>query len=443
MSEIERKSHEESRRFILRFLIVVWALNMPFLIATSIAEFGTQSPLAQILRLTSENNAGAWWSGMQLLMFGLICLSASGELPKTLGEMKRPLMVLGLAGLCLSADEMGSIHERVSEFGKENFGSGKLALLPFAIIGGGAVGYSVLALFRARASVGNVWLCVCIGFGLFGLVWVQEHIEHAVSFIRPEAKAFRADLEEGSEFVGFSFLLIGSLLLRSRLGRQRSVSSALLPNQFALRVVSLLLLMAIIPVILVRLPFSRAELDIPASGNFGITIPVLLFAISALISVQLSRMCRKERNRWLIVGVTLAGTSLATLVSYPDPFTLPATLGGRTIAWRADWDMFFAIPLLAISGFLLPGLNRIRFAVSVVVVQLLIIALILSRKEWADVIAPYLVSVPVVLYLMRCFKSASVALPDDPIAPPEIGADTEFSFAGRARADGNPVGEIS
>ncbi len=399
MSGIERKSHQESRSVILRFLFVVWTVNMPFLLATFIAEFGTQSTLVQAMRLTSENNAGAWWSGMQLLMFGLICLSTSCELPKTLWDLKRPLIVLGLIGLGLSVDEMGSIHERVAEFGQKYFGSGKLALLPFAIIGGGAVGYSSLALYRARASVGKVWLCVCIGFGLFGLVWVQEHIEHAVSFNRPDAKAWRAVLEEGSELLGFSVLLTGGLLLRSQLGRERSVSSALLPNQFAVRAASLLLLVAIVPVILVRLPYSRAELDVPASGDYGMTVPVLLFAISALIAVQLSRMCRKESNRWLIVGVSLAGTSLATLASYPHPFTLPAALGGRTIAWHADLDMFVAVPLLAIAGFLVPGLNRIRFALFVAAVQLSVTALILSRKEWADLMAPYLVSGPVVIYL--------------------------------------------
>jgi hypothetical protein len=112
-------------------------------------------------------------------------------------------------------------------------------------------------------------------------------------------------------------------------------------------------------------------------------------------------MCRKESNRGLIVGVSLAGTSLATLASYPHPFTLPAALGGRTIAWHADLDMFVAVPLLAIAGFLVPGLNRIRFALFVAAVQLSVTALILSRKEWADLMAPYLVSGPVVIYLMR------------------------------------------
>lgn len=409
MSKIELNSHQESRSVILRFLFLIWILNMPFLLGTFIFQLGNHSKLMQILALTAENNAGAWWSGMQLLLFGLICLSASGELSKTLGEMKCPLIVLGLIGLGLSADEMGSIHERVALFGEKYFGSGKLALLPFAIIGGGAAGYSILALYRARASAGNVWLCVCIGFGLFGLVWVQEHIEHAVSFNRPYAKAWRAVIEEGTELLGFSVLLIGGLLLRSRLGRQRSVSSALLSNQFAVRFASLLSLIAIVPVILVRLPYSRAELGFPRSGDYGVTIPVQLFAISALIAVQLSRMCRKERNPWLIVGVTLAATSLATLVSYPHPFTLPAALGGRTIAWLADLDMFVAVPLLAIAGFLVPGLNRIRLAVFVVAAQLSVTALILSRKEWADLMAPYLVSVPVVFYLI-CRSGSHLSL---------------------------------
>ena len=386
---------------ILRFLFFLWILNMPFLLATFMFQIDSHSKLMLTLALTTENSAAAWLSGMQLLLFGLICFSTSAELPMTTEGMRRALILLGLIGLALSTDEMGSIHERVAGFGNDHFGSGKPALLPFAIIGAGAIGYSVLVFYRARASVGNVWLCVCIGFGLFGLVWVQEHIEHAVSFNRPVAKAWRAVLEEGTELLGFSILLASALHLRSRLGRQWSVSSALLPNQFAVRFTSLFLLMAIVPVLLVRLPFTRAELEIPLSGDYGMTIPVHLFAISSLIAVQLSRMCRKGRNPWLIVGVTLAATSLATLASYPHPFTLPAALGGRTIAWHADLDMFLAIPLVAIGGFLVPGMNRIRLTVFVVAAQLLITALILSRKEWADLIAPYLVSVPVLLYLMR------------------------------------------
>lgn len=374
---------------------------MPFLIATFIFQLGTHSKLMRMLALTAENNAAAWWSGMQLLLFGLICLSTSGELPKALEKMKRPLIVLGLIGLGLSADEMGSIHERVAGFGENHFGSGKLALLPFAIIGGGAAGYSILALFRARALVGHVWLCVCIGFALFGLVWVQEHLEHAVTFNRPVAKAWRAVFEEGTELIGFSTLMAGGLLLRGRIGRQWSVSNALLPNHFAVRIASLLSLMAIVPTMLVRLPHSRAELKFPRSGDYGMTIPVQLFAISALTSLLLSRMYREQRNRWLIVGVTLAGTSLATLASYPHPFTLPAALGGRTIAWHADLDMFVAVPVLAIGGFLMPGLNRIRLAVFVAAAQLSVTALILSRKEWADLVAPYLVSVSVAVYLLR------------------------------------------
>ena len=102
-----------------------------------------------------------------------------------------------------------------------------------------------------------------------------------------------------------------------------------------------------------------------------------------------------------MVAVALAGTSLATLASYPHPFTLPTALGGRTIAWLADIDMFFAVPLIATAGFLVPGLNRIRLAIIALVVQILVTALVLSRKEWADVMAPYLVSVPVAFYLIR------------------------------------------
>ena len=404
MGNLEQKNREQNGA-AARLFFILWLLNTPFLIATFIAHLGGRSQLLESMRLTSENNAGAWWSGMQLLLFGLLCLSASGELSKALSELKRPLIVLGLIGLCLAADEMGSIHERVSGFGKAHFGSGKLALLPFAIIGAGAVGYSILALYRARATVGNVWWWVCIGFTVFGLVWVQEHIEHANTFDRPFAKGLRATLEEGSELLGFSLLLTSGLFLRTRLGRVRGDSSALLPSQSALRMAALLMLMAIVPVILMRIPFTRVEIDFPKSGDYGLTIPVLLFAISALIAVQLPGSSRKNKISWIIVGVFMASTSLAVLATYPN-----RTTWGKEIYWRPDIEMFLAVPVIAF-GFLVAGLNRIRLAVFAVMAQLLVTALILSRQEWGDWLAPYLVSVPVVVYLLKRVSSLPRALP--------------------------------
>jgi hypothetical protein len=363
------------------------------------------------MRLTGENNAGAWWSGMQLLLFGLLYLSASGELSKSLSELKRPLIVMGLVGLCLAADEKGSIHERVSLIGKEHLGSGKLALLPFAIAGVGAVGYSVLALYRARAAVGNVWWLICLGFAVFGLVWVQEHIEHAYVFERPFAKGLRASMEEGAELLGFSLLLTSGLLLRTRLARLHGTSSALLPSQSALRFAALLMLIAIVPVVLTRIPFTLGELDFPRSGDYGLTIPVKLFAISALIAVQLPGSSGKNRISWIIVGGILVATSLAVQATYPNRFTW----GTRMISWRADMDMFLAVPVIAF-GFLLAGLNRIRLAVLVVAVQGLVTALVLSRKEWADWIAPYLVAVPVAVYLVSRMRPLTEPIAGNPLA---------------------------
>jgi hypothetical protein len=395
MGKLERNNREENR-VAARFFCTLWLLNIPYLIATFIAKLGDRSPLVELMRLSSENNAGAWWSGMQLLLFGLLYLSASGELSKAPSELKRPLIVLGLVGLCLAADEMGSIHERVSLFGKEHFGSGKLALLPFAMVGVGAVGYSVWALYRERAAVGNVWWWVCIGFTIFGVVWVQEHIEHAYVFDRPFAKGLRASLEEGSELLGFSLLLTSGLLLRTRLGRVRGDASALFPSQSALRMAALLMLMAIVPVVLIRIPFTRVELDFPSSGDYGLTIPVQLFVISALIAVQLPGSDRKNMISWIIVGVIMAATSLAVLASYPNR----TTWGTQVIYWRADIEMFLAVPVIAF-GFLVAGLNRIRLTVFAGAVQCLVTGLILSKQEWGDWVAPYLVSVPVVVYLLK------------------------------------------
>jgi protein-S-isoprenylcysteine O-methyltransferase Ste14 len=170
-----------------------------------------------------------------------------------------------------------------------------------------------------------------------------------------------------------------------------------------------MMLIAIVPAVLIRIPFTRVELDFPKSGDYGLTIPVLLFAISALIAVQLPGPSRKNTISWIIVGVILAATSLAVLASYPNRITW----GTRVISWHADMDMFLAVPVIAF-GFLVAGLNRIRLAVFAVVVQCLVTALILSRQEWGDWVAPYLVSVSVVVYLLWRMRTLPRPFPRTP-----------------------------
>ena len=65
MGNLEQKNREQNGA-AARLFFILWLLNTPYLIATFIAQRGGRSQLVESIRLTSENNAGAWWSGMQL-----------------------------------------------------------------------------------------------------------------------------------------------------------------------------------------------------------------------------------------------------------------------------------------------------------------------------------------------------------------------------------------
>ena len=69
------------------------------------------------MNLGSENNLGAWWSGVLLFMLACHSYDAGAAAYDRAPKVARAWMIIAAILLFLSADDIGSLHERLSLFG--------------------------------------------------------------------------------------------------------------------------------------------------------------------------------------------------------------------------------------------------------------------------------------------------------------------------------------
>ncbi len=182
----------------LRTLIIVSGV---LVLATVILRFGHALYLAP-LNLTNENVAAAWFSGILLLLGSLHAADGFFRLRKTNFKTALAWCVISGMLLALSADEIGSLHERIDDVMKMG---PWLSYLPFFIVLLGCCAWSFIQLWitpSERARVPGLIL----GFGILISVGGQEYIEKAFQwpwYLGP----FRSGFEEGSELVGMMILI--------------------------------------------------------------------------------------------------------------------------------------------------------------------------------------------------------------------------------------------
>ncbi|HEU4620386.1 MAG TPA: hypothetical protein VFV10_20295, partial [Gammaproteobacteria bacterium] len=202
------------RRWYGAVLAVSVLLALVTLISFPLEHHRILSRLLFELGYAGENNVGAWWSGMLLL------LSAVFALDGWLCEEKRPAQRRGwlaLAGvlLVLSFDEVASVHEAI----------GLRHIVPFGLAGLAAAAYALIELYK-----GGLWkksLAIIAGaFALFGTVGVQEDIQHLLVWNNEWVYGARALIEEGTEVIGMLMLVA---VTRSNTS---SLLAAALPNAF-------------------------------------------------------------------------------------------------------------------------------------------------------------------------------------------------------------------
>jgi hypothetical protein len=176
-------------------------ISAVLVVATVILRFGHGLFLAP-LNLTNENVAAAWFSGILLFLASLHAADGYFRLRKT--NFRTALAWCVIAGmlLALSADEIGSLHERIDDVLKMG---PWLSYLPFLIVLLGCCAWSFIQLWMTPSERSRVPGLI-IGFGILVSVGGQEFIEKAFRwpwYLGP----FRSGFEEGSELVGMMILI--------------------------------------------------------------------------------------------------------------------------------------------------------------------------------------------------------------------------------------------
>lgn len=169
--------------------------------ATVVLRFGHALFLAP-LNLTNENVVAAWFSGILLLLASLHAADGYFRLRKTNFRTALAWCVISGMLLSLSADEIGSLHERIDDVLKMG---PWLSYLPFLIVLLGCCAWSFIQLWITPSERSRVPGLI-IGFGILVSVGGQEFLEKAFRwpwYLGP----FRSGFEEGSELAGMIILI--------------------------------------------------------------------------------------------------------------------------------------------------------------------------------------------------------------------------------------------
>ncbi|HMQ93715.1 MAG TPA: hypothetical protein PKA33_11865 [Amaricoccus sp.] len=226
-----RAIHDPGDR--VRQALAVWfwgavLISAAFVLAVGIrfAEPHFLSGLMSRIQLTSENNIAAWWSGILLLMLAVhaydVGVAERARSPSVAGAWT----ILAAILVFFSADEIGSLHERMGMLGRP-FGLGSW---PMMLLAGAVVGISLLsALWRLWSDPQvsrRLVLPLLLGFGLLGSVAGQEYVGDVFVFESNLARGIRAMLEEGTELFGMLILL--ATILPLTFGREADGSTSIL-----------------------------------------------------------------------------------------------------------------------------------------------------------------------------------------------------------------------
>ena len=164
---------------------------------------GALSTLLYWIGLAGENNVGAWWSGMLLLLAAAFALD--GAAARNMRRAERSAwLALAAALLILSFDEVASLHEFLVTAGLEYIA---VLAVPLAAL----IGYAWLELLRSGQR--RVSLLLLLAFVLLGTVPLQEYIQHSREWPNPVVYGLRAAIEEGIELVAMLQLVAVTRML--------------------------------------------------------------------------------------------------------------------------------------------------------------------------------------------------------------------------------------
>ena len=164
-----------------------------------------------VLNVTSEHTVGAWLSGILLLFVAIHAFDGYLSLRERQSKGAWGWALLSIVFLVLSADELGSFHERV---GVRHYISPFPSLLALGLLLSPLLGFGLLRLWSEEAERPRVRLIV-LALLLLGTVPIQEFLEGSRE--RGWVLAVLSTVEEGTELLAILILL--RVCMTNTLGR--------------------------------------------------------------------------------------------------------------------------------------------------------------------------------------------------------------------------------
>ncbi|MGB6220634.1 hypothetical protein [Haloferula sp.] len=185
----------------------------------------TTSVILNRFSLARENNIGSWWSGTLLALGGIYAFDGFALLRKKDPAAAKSWLFIGVLLIALSADEVGSIHERQSKV-TQALGLGTwLVRIPVGLFIAGMLAKAMLNFWKSPHVPLHTFVLMFIGFGMMGTVPFQELLEGRLPWDGQAVKALRTGLEEGTEVLSMLILMRGCMTQSCELALTRAFST--------------------------------------------------------------------------------------------------------------------------------------------------------------------------------------------------------------------------
>lgn len=321
-----------------RWLTAVAVASAIFVVITFFSfAFQDVRPLSRVLfwiGLAGENNVGAWWSGMLLLLAAVFAFD--GTLRKdTRIEARRGWAALAAFLLILSFDELASLHEYLAGLGREYLA---VLAVPLLVIGC----YALWQLYRGNIHRRSLMQIVA-AYALLGTVPIQEYIQHNTEWPNLVVYGLRAAIEEGTE-IGALLLILAAAYRNTRtlFATGKNTFFGLANHRGVILAVSAALLPVLVAATFV-LPYPGGPADWLAAA--------LLFACALLVlrGILRSRSAAAGHATIALLAWYLAASIGANAMDLDwDPVVLGTPIGLRGLFWSAL--LLAAVPVLMRAG---------------------------------------------------------------------------------------------
>lgn len=335
------------------------------LVLVTFAAYGLDNQLLYLIGLGGENNIGAWWSGMLMLLAAVFAYDGYAARDKAARE-RRGWLALAVLLLVLSFDEVASLHEYLSAKGTAH-------LAPLAGIVLALSLYALASLYASPASR-RVLVQILVAFGFLGTIPIQEHVQHAREWNDPVVYGLRAVAEEGAEIVAMLLLVAAARPNSARMFADRRRTALA-----ALRLATPLMLSAavLIPILV------AATFILPYPGGPADWLACSLFFGCALIAARDIAQARQPTSAsaaLLIMYLAASAASNAISLQW-DPEVFGVAVGLR--------GAFFTVLLLAAPAMLRANgrqVNTLSFAAAAAAVASA--SVLQSESQWLWCLVP-------------------------------------------------------